>query len=135
MSRWLLPGAAFVALLYAGSYLRGRRPDSLPPAALSVPGSEVEVQVLNESGLSRGAQRLTRLLREKGFDVVEMGNGNRVGLEKTEVVVAGDDMEKGARVARAINCEFVRADPAPDLMLDVTVLVGKDIEKLVQLPD
>jgi hypothetical protein len=131
-----------LGLLYAGTYLRGRK---LPPpelVALPVPSSEIEVQVLNQSGASqgkgglpRGAQRVARLLREKGFDVVELGNGSQVGLETTEVVVRGDDMEKGAKVAQAINCQLVRSEAAPDLLVDVTVLVGKDIERLVALPD
>jgi hypothetical protein len=100
-----------------------------------VPASGVEVQVLNESQVERGALRLARLLRERGFDVVEIGNGSRVGRTETEVVVRGDDMEKGAAIARALNCKLLRSEKKPELLLDVTVLVGQDIERLVVLPD
>lgn len=127
----------FVGALYAGSYFRGAAPQTgaAPAAALTVPASGVEVQVLNESQVERGALRLARLLRERGFDVVEIGNGSRVGRTETEVVVRGDDMEKGAAIARALNCKLLRSEKKPELLLDVTVLVGQDIERLVVLPD
>ena len=128
--------AVLVGVLYAGSYFKSAVPESAAPAAaLAVPSSDVEVQVLNESQVDRGALRLARLLRERGFDVVEIGNGARVGRTETEVIVRGEDMEKGARIARALNCKLLRSDKKPDLLLDVTVLVGQDIDRLVTLPD
>ena len=126
----------FVGALYTGSYFRGAAPQATAPAAaLTVPSSGVEVQVLNESQVERGALRLARLLRERGFDVVEIGNGSRVGRTETEVIVRGDDMEKGAAIARALNCKLLRSEKKPELLLDVTVLVGQDVERLVVLPD
>lgn len=127
----------FIGALYAGSYFRGAAPQTgaAPAAALTVPSSGVEVQVLNESQVERGALRLARLLRERGFDVVEIGNGSRVGRTETEVIVRGDDMEKGAAIARALNCKLLRSEKKPELLLDVTVLVGQDIGQLVVLPD
>jgi hypothetical protein len=125
-----------IALLYAGSLWRVEKPrPPSTPAALAVPTSDVEVQVLNESGLPGMALRVTRFLRERGFDVVETGNGSRVSLPETEVVVRGDDMELGARIARSLNCSIVRSDKDADQLVDVTVFIGKDIERLVILPD
>lgn len=125
-----------VALLYAGSLWRTEKPaPQSTPVALAVPSSEVEVQVLNESGLPGMALRVTRFLRERGFDVVETGNGNRMNLTETEVVVRGSDMDKGAQIARSLNCAIVRSDEDPELLVDVTVFIGKDIERLVVLPD
>jgi len=131
----LLAGVLFGAL-YVGSLFRSTVPEpTAPAAALAVPSSDVIVQVLNESQVERGAQRLARLLRQRGFDVVEVGNGSRVGRTETEVIVRGDDMEKGAQIARALNCRLLRSEQNPDLLLDVTVLVGQDIGSLVTLPD
>jgi hypothetical protein len=128
--------AALVALLYAGSLWRVEKPaPASTPVALAVPSSDVEVQVLNESGRPGMALRVTRFLRERGYDVVETGNGNRVGLSETEVVVRGEDMDKGARIARSLNCSIVRSDRDPEQLVDVTVFIGKDIERLVLLPD
>jgi len=134
--RVLLLLVALVALLYAGSLWRVEKPPPpSAPLALEIPSSDVEVQVLNESGLPGMALRVTRFLRERGFDVVETGNGSRVGLVETEVVVRGDDMDKGARIARGLNCTIVRSDKDPEQLVDVTVYIGKDIERLVVLPD
>ncbi|MFN0150627.1 MAG: LytR C-terminal domain-containing protein [bacterium] len=130
-----LAGLLFGAL-YIGSLFRSTAPEpAVPAAALAVPSSEVLVQVLNESQVDRGAQRLARVLRQRGFDVVEVGNGSRVGRTETEVIVRGNDMEKGAQIARALNCRLLRSDPNPDLLLDVTVLVGQDVGSLVTLPE
>jgi len=130
-----LVGLLFGAL-YVGSLFRSTVPEPAEPAAaLAIPSSDLLVQVLNESQVDRGAQRLARLLRQRGFDVVEVGNGSRVGRTETEVIVRGDDMEKGAQVARALNCKLLRSEQNPDLLLDVTVLVGQDIATLVALPD
>ena len=134
--RILLLLVVLVALLYAGSLWRVEKPaPPSAPLALAVPSSDVEVQVLNESGLPGMALRVTRFLRERGFDVVETGNGSRVGLPETEVVVRGDDMDKGARLARSLNCTIVRSHKDPEQLVDVTVFIGKDIERLVVLPD
>ncbi len=128
--------ALLFGALYIGSLFRSTAPEpTVPAAALAVPSSDVLVQVLNESQVERGAQRLARVLRQRGFDVVEVGNGSRVGRTETEVIVRGDDMEKGAQIARALNCRLLRSDPSPDLLLDVTVLVGQDVGSLVTLPE
>ncbi len=124
-----------VLALYVGSMIRVEKPPPpLPTAALAVPSSEIEIQVLNESAIPGLAVRVARFLRESGFDVVETGNGNRVGLAETEVVVRRDDMEKGARIARTLNCQIVRSEKNADELVDVTVFVGKDIDRLVGLP-
>lgn len=134
-ARLVLLGAILIALLYAGSIVRVEQPPPpLPTAVLAVPSSQIEVQVLNETGVPGHAMRVARFLREHGFDVVETGNGTRVGLAETEVVVRGDDMEKGARIARSLNCVSIRPGTDPEELVDVTVFVGKDIDRLVTLP-
>jgi hypothetical protein len=127
---------AFVATLYAGSYFRSAAPqEPAPAAALPVPSSDVLVQVLNESHVEHGAQRVARLLRERGFDVVEIGNGTRVGRTETEVLGRTADVARGLQVAKTLNCGRFQTEEKPDLLLDVTVLVGQDIERIVALPD
>jgi hypothetical protein len=134
-ARLVLLGVVLVALLYAGSMVRVEQPPPpLPTPVLAVPSSQIEVQVLNETGVPGHAVRVARFLRERGFDVVETGNGTRVGLAETEVVVRGEDMEKGARIAQSLNCVSVKPGSDADELVDVTVFVGKDIDRLVVLP-
>lgn len=135
-ARIVLLAVILIALLYAGSIVRVEKPPApLPTRVLAVPSSEIEVQVLNETRQSGLAVRVARHLREAGFDVVETGNGSRLSLEETEVIARVPDVDKAARVAQALNCLIVRSEPDPDEMVDVTVFVGKDIGRLVALPE
>ena len=85
----------------------------------------VRVQVLNTTKTRGLARRATRLLRDRGFDVVEMGTSNPT-FDSTLVLDRSGHPEWAALVAEIL--QPARAVPRPDSSryLDVTVLIGSN---------
>ena len=94
-------------------------------------GEVIRVEVLNGCGVRKIAQRVTQILREKGFDVVKVDNAPSHDFPKTIVVDRKTEtMRYAKRVARSIRCRQVTSQVDPSLYLEVTVIVGKDYLKL-----
>jgi len=86
-------------------------------------GARVRVQVLNAT-TSRGlAQRATDHLRDKGFDVVEIGT-NREKMDSTLVLDRSNHPDWARRAAAAMGGAQVLSRPDSSRYLDVTVLIG-----------
>lgn len=85
----------------------------------------VVAEVRNASGRPGLARLVTRLLREKGVDVVYFGNASEV-VDSTSVLVRRGPVDAGQAVGRLLGVRRVApaADPRP--RVDVTVLIGKD---------
>jgi hypothetical protein len=95
-------------------------PEQLPRAPEAV---RVRVQVLNTTGRRGLARRATRLLRDQGFDVVDMGNGSPA-LDTSLVLDRSGHPEWAATVARLIKPATSRTERDSSRYLDVTVLLG-----------
>ncbi len=91
----------------------------------------IQMDVLNGTGESRLAQRLTDYLRSRGFDVVETGN-YREELEKTLVIDRAGNSQAALQVAQALGIpnNQVMQKVDKNLYLDVSVFVGKDYRTL-----
>ncbi len=96
---------------------------ALSDSARAPDGVRVRVEVLNASPVRGLARRATMHLRERGFDVVVVGNAGERH-DSTLVLVRAGDAEWAARVARAMGGAAVEARPDSSRYLDVTVLVG-----------
>ena len=85
----------------------------------------VRVQVLNTTSTRGLARRATRLLRDRGFDVVEMGTSSPT-FDSTLVLDRSNHPEWAAVVAEIM--QPARAVPRPDSSryLDITVLIGSN---------
>ena len=130
--RKLLIGAAaalLVIVLSAGAVvMHARRAPSPLLAALdeaphAPPGVRIRVQVLNTTATKGLARRATRLLRDRGFDVVEIGTiaptmDTTLVLDLSGHPAWADAAAKVMAPART----KVRADSSR--YLDVTVLIG-----------
>jgi hypothetical protein len=86
-------------------------------------GTRVRVQVLNATATRGLAQRATDLLRDRGFDVVEIGN-SREKVDSTLVLDRSNHPEWARRVATAMGGARVELRPDSSRYLDITVLVG-----------
>jgi hypothetical protein len=135
-TRRLLVVAVVLAVLAAGGWLlRGREPAAAPRAtdprdilalsdsARAPEGVRVRVEVLNASRVRGLARRATMHLRERGYDVVAVGNAGEQR-DSTLVLVRAGEAEWARRVARAMGGAAVEARPDSSRYLDVTVLVG-----------
>lgn len=139
-------GLLFLALLgvaaFIGSFVAGldwSAPTAAAPATPPRPAanvaqadggapsaSRVRVEVLNGAGTGGIAREATDRLRDAGFDVVFFGNAPRFDHATSTVLARGGDAEAARRVAELLGVADVRAEPDPELYLDVTVVLGAD---------
>ena len=119
-----------VLLLAVGIILAFRRPETRAPQAVrqrvdaeAPAGVRIRVEVLNATRVRGLARRATMHLRDRGFDVVNVGT-SRDTRDSTLVLDRSGHPEWAQLVAKALG--GARVDRAPDSSryLDVTVLVG-----------
>lgn len=88
-------------------------------------GVRVRVQVLNATTTRGLARRATELLRDRGFDVVDVGTtAARERGDSTVVLDRSGHPDWAQRVAAAMGGAGVISRPDSSRYLDVTVLVG-----------
>jgi hypothetical protein len=127
---------AAVVLLAAGSVgwlTRGRWSDAAGPGGVAAPvvhdsvrapaGTRVRVQVLNASRRRGLARRATIALRDRGFDVVEVGTTS-VLRDSTLVLDRSGHSAWAQLVAAALGGAPVEARADSSRYVDVTVLLG-----------
>jgi len=98
-----------------------------------------KIEVLNACGIKGIAQKFTDFIRRSGFDVVETGNYTLLGERKSDyyfdmretIVIDRSGKPGPARdVARILGTDNIIKQFSSDLMIDVTVLIGKDYKSL-----
>lgn len=87
-------------------------------------GVRIRVQVLNTTSTRGLARRATRLLRDRGFDVVDMGNASPA-LDTTLVLDRTGHPAWATSVARVLTPSRAESRPDSSRYLDVTVLLGR----------
>jgi hypothetical protein len=116
---------------YLGSAVREwwQRPPEAGREAAGEPSPAVErvrVEVLNGGGRSGMAREATDRLRDRGFDVVYWGNAGDFGEDSSLVLDRVGRAELARSVAEALGIGTVRSEPDPNLLLDVSVVLGED---------
>lgn len=108
----------------------GRGGDAAPtgadPATGAVVPGVVRVEVLNGAGVGGLARTATHSLRDGGFDVVFFGNASRFDHDRSFVLDRTGDPATARAVAVTLGIDSVATEPDPDLLLDVTVVLGAD---------
>lgn len=131
--RWVavVLGLVVVGALVAWGLARGYGDPFDPPvvavdsSALAPAGVRIRVQVLNASGVRGQARRATMELRDRGFDVVEIGNASE-RRDTTLVLSRLGEVEWAERVARALGEAQVEERPDSTRYVEVSVLLGRD---------
>ena len=118
----------FIVLSASAVVMQARRaPTPLLAALADMPrapeGVRVRVQVLNTTKTRGLARRATRLLRDRGFDVVDMGNVEPT-IDTTVVLDLSGHAEWAATVAKVMAPARTKARRDSSRYLDVTVLIG-----------
>jgi len=132
----LLAVAVLLGSLVFGlwAHYRGPRPadaaaaaDSARAPAATAPVGRVRVEVLNATSTHGLARQATDVLRDRGFDVVQTGNAARGTSQDSSVVLDRvGRLDVARQVADALGIRRVEARRDANLVLDVTVVVGKD---------
>ncbi len=89
-------------------------------------GAWVSLEVLNGAGDRGAAERVSERLREMGFDVKTFGNASSFDQERTELLDRSGRTGAAQSIADSLGGVPVRADPAPELYLDATLMLGGD---------
>jgi hypothetical protein len=120
----VLGGATWV--LHARQVVRGPLTLALPRGSgpRAPADVRVRVQVLNTTKTRGLARRATRLLRDRGFDVVELGTTTPM-LDTTLVLDRSGHPAWAASVAELLQPARAVARPDSSRYLDVTVLLGR----------
>ncbi len=106
---------------------------NLPPAQRNVEERLIKVEVLNGCGISGLAKEVADHLRDAGYDVVDFTNADNWDYTHTLVVDrTSEQSENAIKVAEALG--LGEEDAVPELSsgrgLDVTVIIGKDYQRL-----
>lgn len=91
----------------------------------------IQVNVLNASGKQGLAAKVKDFLRNRGFDVVEIGN-NDVLLNRSQVIDRLGDTKSAKEVAYAlgINDSLVISQPDSNMYLRASIIIGDDFAAL-----
>ena len=92
----------------------------------------LQLEVLNGTTEPKAAQRIAEALRSGGFDVVDMGNYKVSNVERTTIIGRTADKSAAASVAKylGVGQDQILQHPDKNLYLDVSVIIGKDMNQL-----
>lgn len=85
-----------------------------------------QVQVLNGAGVADLAQKAASQLRNRGLDVVAIGNADSHDYEETLVLVRRGSKAVARQVRDALGHGTVLEQRDETLLVDVTVILGRD---------
>ena len=114
-------GGVGLVAVYLGWTALSQLDDS--PSLCEVP---VVVEVLNGCGREGVAEKVGEYLREKGFDVMFVGNADDFEYTETLVVDRCGDRSRALEVARALQVDAVIRQVSSIFFVDATVVVGGD---------
>lgn len=92
----------------------------------------VKIEVLNASGERGLARRAMLYLRDRGFDVVNMGNADQ-HTDSSVVIDRSGHPQWAAQAARAIGGARVVSRPDSSRYLDLTILLGSSFRSPAQI--
>jgi hypothetical protein len=131
--RWLVATVALVSVAGAMAWTTMRE-DAVPVRETALgrlvtrevtapPNARVRVEIINATRTSGLARRVTRLLRDRGFDVVKYSTSSTLQ-DSTVVLDRSGNAEWATLVAQALGGSRVDARPDTSRYVDVTVVLG-----------
>ncbi|WP_103020263.1 LytR C-terminal domain-containing protein [Salinibacter altiplanensis] len=126
-------GAAVLLYAFAGqTVFTGSRPERPPSDTSELVGQIIQVEVRNGAGVDHLAERTTQYLRDRGFDVVDMGNHSSFDQDQSVVIDRIGNLEAARNVAEALGIppSRVRQNIKPAYYLDASVILGRDYAEL-----
>lgn len=134
-------GVVVAVLLLVGALLGSvllewgnRRGDAVPADAAphanavstTIGERRVSLEVLNGAGDRGAAERMSEHLRDLGFDVKTFGNARELGHVRTVLLDRSERQGAARAISDALGGVPVTVEPAPELYLDATLILGED---------
>lgn len=111
-----------MVIVYLGWVAIGERERGDPTCEM-----QVVVEVLNGCGVRGMGERVSEALRDRGLDVMFVGNADDFRYAETLVIDRSGDRSKVREVAKALGGPPVVYQVSDASFVDVTVVVGSDI--------
>lgn len=99
------------------------------------PSAIIQVEVLNGCGVDGAAAKYTNYLRQKNFDVVQVGNFRSDTIEETIVIDRSGNTANAEKLALVLGIEKknIIQQLNKEYLLDATLVIGRDYNKLKPL--
>lgn len=102
----------------------------------SEPQERIQVQLLNGAGTSGLADAARERLQSlPNVDVVEVGNADRFTYETTRIIDRSGNPQSAKRLQEILERGEIEQESSDRLMVDATVILGKDAEDLIEDED
>ena len=118
-----------LAVLAASAALQWWEPPAAPPVTaerVANPGERVRVEVLNAGGVAGMARAATEILRDSGFDVVDVGNASSFDQDTSVVLARLGRVDMAAWVADALAISNYENELDSTIFVDITVRLGRN---------
>ncbi len=105
------------------------------------PIKDIKVEVLNGCGIKGIAAKTAEFLRsEHRIDVVRADNADKYDYLNTIIIGRNENLDKIRSVTKAFdiainNKSYIRHEPNETLGVDVTIILGKDINSFLHIPE
>lgn len=131
----LVVATIFAIVLIYGVVIRFAAPrvDPLRESnATQLQGDRIQVELLNGCGVDNLAAEARQYMRDRGFDVVGVGNFEVSDVPETYIVDHIGDGVAAGKVAASlgVGADQIRKDEKSAALLDVTVVIGHDYRSL-----
>jgi hypothetical protein len=135
MSGLLVLATLFAVVLAYGMVVRFATPrvDPLRESnAAHLQGDRIQIELLNGCGVDNLAADARLFMRDRGFDVVGVGNFEVSDVPETYLIDHIGDGVAARKVASSlgIGADRIRSDQESAALLDVTVVIGHDYRSL-----
>ena len=118
-------------LLVLGTWWMLHVPPDISTSHIPGKGNRITVEVLNGTTVNGLARQVTRQLRRQGIDVVYFGSVASPDADSTLVIARRGDMAAAEIVQNALGVGTITDEPSAQLLLDVTVVLGRDAARSV----
>lgn len=106
-------------------------PETLNAEAAAPVGHRLKVEVLNGSGEKGAAGQVGDLLLSLDYDVVAVDNAESFDYETSVLLDRSGAGRPIAELGERIGADSIVVDPDPDLLLDATLILGRDWRRLI----
>ena len=110
-----------------------RAPPNLSRSRIPGEGNRITVEVLNGTTVNGLARQVTRQLRRRGIDVVYFGSAASPDADSTLVIARRGDTAAAGIVRNALGVGTITDEASAQLLLDVTVVLGRDAARSVSV--
>ncbi|HUV37572.1 MAG TPA: LytR C-terminal domain-containing protein [Patescibacteria group bacterium] len=89
-----------------------------------------QIEVLNGTGETGLAMEMAMKLREMGIDVLIVGDAERYDFDESILIDRKGNPDLMKRLSRYIGCHRVLKQIQPKPLVDATLIIGRDSERL-----